>query len=45
MPTTMALKVAQRFRFNPEAFQGVLVKEKDLEKHHLPVHIGRWLKS
>ena len=27
----MGLKGCTTFRFNPEAFQGVLVKEKDLE--------------
>ena len=36
------LKGCTTFRFNPEAFQGVLVKESDLRKHHLQLHAGRW---
>ena len=32
------LKGCTTFRFNPEAFQGVLVKEAGPEEHHLQVH-------
>ena len=32
------LKGCTTFRFNPEAFQGVLVKEAGPEEHHLRVH-------
>ena len=32
------LKGCTTFRFNPEAFQGVLVKEAGPQEHHLHVH-------
>ena len=32
------LKGCTTFRFNPEAFQGVLVKERGPQEHHLRVH-------
>lgn len=35
------LKGCTTFRFNPEAFQGVLVKESDLEDP-LPLRTGGW---
>lgn len=38
------LKGCTTFRFNPEAFQGVLVKEKDLENHPVRFHPGGWLR-
>ena len=31
MPMKIGLKGCTTFRFNPEAFQGVLVKEQDLQ--------------
>jgi ribonucleoside-diphosphate reductase alpha chain len=36
------LKGCTTFRFNPEAFQGVLVKEKDLANTLLPLRTRRW---
>ena len=36
------LKGCTTFRFNPEAFQGVLVKEEDLQEHDLRVHARGW---
>ncbi len=36
------LKGCTTFRFNPEAFQGVLVKEQGSGEHHLRVHPGGW---
>ena len=35
------LKGCTTFRFNPEAFQGVLVKEQGSEEHHVHVRAGR----
>ena len=38
------LKGCTTFRFNPEAFQGVLVKEKDL-KTPCTIHPRRWQRA